>query len=175
MEVKVLVKKGDITKENVDAIVNPSNSFGVMGGGVAYAIKQKGGVIIEEEAKSKAPIPVGEAILTGGGKLKSRYVIHASTMEHPAERIGVANIRMGVGAALMCAHTNHLHSISFPGMGTGVGSVPSADAAKCMTQEINHFCKETPNSTLHRIFLVAYSDELYDAFEKCVNPNLATK
>lgn len=175
MEIEVVVKKGDITKENVDAIVNPSNSFGVMGGGVAYAIKQNGGVIIEEEAKAKAPIPVGEAILSGGGKLKSRYVIHASTMEHPAERIGVANIRMAVRAALMCAHTNCLHSISFPGMGTGVGGVPSVDAANCMMQEINHFCKENSNSTLHRIFLVAYSDELYDAFEKCVNLIPATK
>jgi len=96
-------------------------------------------------------------------------------MEHPAERIGVANIRMVVRAALICAHTNRLYSISFPGMGTGVGGVPSADAARCMVQEINHFCKETPTSTLQRIFLVAYSDELYDAFEKCVNPTPETK
>jgi len=68
MEIEIVIKKGDITKENVDAIVNPSNSFGVMGGGVAYAIKRNGGDAVEEEARSKAPIPVGKPILSGGGK-----------------------------------------------------------------------------------------------------------
>ena len=62
MPLKVVVKAGDITREKVDAVVNPANSFGSMGGGCAQAIKAAGGEEIEKEAISKGPTPVGMAI-----------------------------------------------------------------------------------------------------------------
>ncbi|MCM8763108.1 MAG: macro domain-containing protein, partial [Candidatus Omnitrophica bacterium] len=77
-EIKVI--EGDITDLAVDAIVNAANNKLVMGGGVAGAIKKKGGKEIEEEAVKKGPIKIGEAIETKAGRLKAKYVIHAATM-----------------------------------------------------------------------------------------------
>ncbi len=76
----VSVVPGDITELKVDAIVNPANSSGSMGGGVALAIKRKGGQVVEDEAVAQAPIPVGGAVLTTGGRLPCRFVIHAPTI-----------------------------------------------------------------------------------------------
>ncbi|RLE47642.1 MAG: macro domain-containing protein, partial [Candidatus Methanomethylicota archaeon] len=85
-------------------------------GGVAGAIKRVGGVEIELEARKHAPIPVGEAIFTGAGKLKAKYVIHAPTMERPAMKIGIENVRLAMRAALKCAESLGLRSIAFPGL-----------------------------------------------------------
>src|SRR5687767_426537 len=76
----VRVVQADITTLAVDAIVNAANSQLWMGGGVAGAIKRAGGEEIEREAVARGPIEVGEAILTSGGRLPARYVIHAATM-----------------------------------------------------------------------------------------------
>jgi O-acetyl-ADP-ribose deacetylase (regulator of RNase III) len=155
----ILVKKGDITKEKCDAIVNPANSLGVMGGGVALAIKRAGGKSIEKEAMKKAPIPVGGAIATKAGKLKCRYVIHSPTMRRPAMRIPLNNVRLAVRAALKLAKELGIKSIAFPGMGTGVGGVRAEDAAKIMVEE----CKKFDNLEIR---LVAFDDELYRAFKE---------
>ncbi len=130
MKIKVL--KGDLTELEVDAIVNPANSLGYMGGGVAGAIKRKGGEEIEKEAVEKAPIPVGKAIATTSGRLKCRYVIHAPTMERPAMRISVDNVEKATRAAFELAKSMKLKSIALPGMGTGVGGVKEEDAARAM-------------------------------------------
>ncbi len=130
MKIKVL--KGDLTELEVDAIVNPANSLGYMGGGVAGAIKRKGGREIEEEAVKKAPIKVGSAVATTSGKLKCRYVIHAPTMERPAMRISVDNVEKATRAAFELAKSMKLKSIALPGMGTGVGGVKEEDAARAM-------------------------------------------
>src|ERR671935_1667389 len=74
------VLQGDLTECAVDAIVNAANNHLWMGAGVAGAIKRKGGQVIEAEAVRQGPIPVGEAVVTGGGSLKARYVIHAAAM-----------------------------------------------------------------------------------------------
>ena len=74
------VLHGDITACTVDAIVNAANNYLWMGAGVAAAIKRTGGQVIEDEAVRQGPIPVGEAVVTGGGLLKARYVIHAAAM-----------------------------------------------------------------------------------------------
>ena len=130
MKIKAL--KGDLTELDVDAIVNPANSLGYMGGGVAGAIKRKGGREIEEEAVKKSPIKVGSAVATTSGKLKCRYVIHAPTMERPAMRIGVDNVEKATRAAFELAKSMKLKSIALPGMGTGVGGVKEEDAARAM-------------------------------------------
>ena len=67
----------DITEQPVDAIVNAANSQLILGGGVAGAIRRKGGPAIQTECNKKAPIDVGQAVLTTGGDLKAKYVIHA--------------------------------------------------------------------------------------------------
>jgi len=77
MEISVV--QGSLLEVQADAIVNPANSLGLMGGGVAGVIKRFGGEEIEKEAVSKAPIPVGSAVLTSAGKLPFKGVIHAPT------------------------------------------------------------------------------------------------
>ncbi len=158
--IEVLIE--DITKLSVDAIVNPANSLMIMGGGVAGAIKRVGGVEIEEEARRYAPVPVGKAIATTGGRLKARYVIHAPTMERPAMRIGIKNVELATRAALEKAEELEIESIAFPGMGTGVGGVPYEEAAKTMVRTIlEHIDRGTK---LRRILLVAIDPELAHAF-----------
>jgi O-acetyl-ADP-ribose deacetylase (regulator of RNase III) len=163
MPPKVVVKAGDITREQVDAIVNPANSFGSMGGGCAYAIKKAGGSEIEAEAISKGPTPVGLAVETSAGRLPARYVIHAPTMENPAESIDKDNVRAATYAALRKAKDMGIRSLAFPGMGTGIGGVPKKEAAAAMLAEIKRFAAEE-KSLLESIVLVAFDKELENAF-----------
>jgi O-acetyl-ADP-ribose deacetylase (regulator of RNase III) len=162
--IKISVERGDITEQQVDAIVNPANSHGWMGGGVAGAIKRKGGVEIEKEAVAKAPIPVGKAAITTAGKLKAKYVIHAPTMERPAEPIPIENVRLATRAALQCADKNMLRRISIPGMGTGVGGIPKGEGAKAMVEVVKKFRA----LSLEEVILIGFDDELVDEFKKAL-------
>lgn len=164
------VIKGDITRVNYEAIVNPANSYLVMGGGVAGAIKRAGGKEIENEARRFAPIPVGEAVITGAGKLLAKYVIHAPTMERPAMRTTLEKVRLATRAALKKAEERGIKEIAFPGMGTGVGGVSPYDAAIVMVKEITDFLSHSKSIT--KAGLVAYDDVLYDAFIKALKKYL---
>lgn len=159
MQIKII--KGDITNIDVDAIVNPSNSYGFMGGGVAGFIKSIGGEEIQDEAVANAPIPVGYAIITTGGKLKCK-VIHASTMEQPAQKINAGNVREAMRAALECAEENKVSCIACPGLGTGVGGVDKKVAAKAMIMEIKRF----KGKYLQMVVLIDMNDDLVKAWEE---------
>lgn len=167
---KIKVIKGDITSLNVDAIVNAANSYGQMGGGVAGAIKKQGGIEIEKEAISKAPIPIGSAILTTAGKLKAKHVIHAPTMLQPASLIDINNVREATRAALKCADENNLKIIAIPSMGTGVGGVPKEKAAKAIVEEIKKFKAKS----LKEVILVGYEEEMFREFEKAIKENYSS-
>jgi len=170
--VRIVVATGDITKQEVDAIVNPANSRLIMGGGVAGAIKRVGGEEIEDEAVKHAPVPVGEAVATGAGKLKAKYVIHATTMERPAMSIGKRNVSLSVKGALKCAEGLEIRSIAFPGMGTGVGGLSLEEAARTMVNEAKeHIDKHT---TLKQIVFIGFKEDLTHAFERIVKEALAT-
>ena len=170
--VRIVVLTGDITKQEVDAIVNPANSLLVMGGGVAGAIKRVGGKEIEDEAVEHAPVPVGEAVATAAGRLKAKYVIHAPTMERPAMRISERNVGLSVRGALKCAEGLEIRSIAFPGMGTGVGGLSLEEAARAMVNKVKeHIDKGT---TLKQIVLIGFKEDLTHAFERAVNELLAT-
>ena len=155
------VKLGDITSIQCDAIINPANSYGYMGGGVAGAIKRKGGTEIEKEAISKAPIKVGNAISTTAGNLPNRYVIHAPTMERPAMRIGIENVEKATYAAFNLGLKLNVKSIAIPGMGTGVGQVSEIDSAKVIVK----IAKEFENK-FEKIILVDYNKSMIDAFNR---------
>lgn len=161
---KIEIIKGDITEVEADAIVNPANSYGKMGGGVALAIKNRGGKEIEKEAMSKAPIDIGDAISTTAGKLKARYVIHAPTMKKPSQPTDIETIKKATSAALEEALRLKVSSVAFPGMGTGVGGLPKEKAAKSMIEVMKKFLERKGKKI--KIILVAYDDELYNAFKK---------
>lgn len=135
----ITLHKGDITQVHCDAIVNPANSLGYMGGGVAGALKRAGGIVIEQEARKQAPIPLGTAIVTQAGSLPCTFVIHAPTMEQPAMRIGIQNILKATKAALKQAEKLRITRVALPGMGTGVGGVTSEQAAQVMSPILLEF------------------------------------
>ncbi|MGH7233164.1 MAG: macro domain-containing protein, partial [Nitrospiraceae bacterium] len=77
MSLQITVVHGSILDVDVDVIVNAANSLGIMGGGVAGVIKRAAGHEVDEEARRQAPIPVGRAIMTSGGKTHFKGIIHA--------------------------------------------------------------------------------------------------
>lgn len=160
----IIVEKRDITRLSCDAIVNPANSFGYMGGGVAGAIKRAGGIEIEQEAVSKAPIQVGSAVETTAGSLPCRYVIHAPTMEQPAMRTNEEKIRKATKAAFLIAKKLGVKRIAFPGMGTGVGGVKPKDAARAMMEIAKEFMND-----FEEIIFVDVNDEMVNAWKKELN------
>lgn len=157
----IVVKRGDITQLSCDAIVNPANSFGYMGGGVAGAIKRIGGNEIEREAVSKAPIRVGSAIATTAGTLPCKYVIHAPTMKHPAMRINVNNVKQATRAALKLGVELNLKTIAIPGMGTGVGRVPVEDAAEAIVTIAKEF-----KDKFEKIILIDRNKDMVESFDR---------
>ncbi|OIO22454.1 hypothetical protein AUJ65_06110 [Candidatus Micrarchaeota archaeon CG1_02_51_15] len=165
--VYVRVRRGDLTKTVADALVNPANSRGVMGGGVAAALKTAGGERIERDAMACAPIAVGKAIVTSGGSLLCRYVIHAPTMVNPSEKIHVKAVAQAVNAALREATRANCSSIAFPGMGTGVGGINAPDAGHAMASAIKFFIAREKTS-LKEIILIAFDEELERAFEQAI-------
>jgi len=163
-EIKVI--QGDITELKVDAIVNPANNKLVMGGGVAGAIKRKGGKEIEEEAMKKGPIKVGEAIYTSSGKLPCQYVIHTATMALDF-KTDELKIRQASKSALEVAEKLKIESIAFPALGCGVGGFPYLASAKIMAQEVFRHLREN-KSSLKEIIFCLYDKEAYEVFQKGV-------
>lgn len=161
---EVRVEKGSLLDVEADVIVNPANSHGYMGGGVAGVIRRFGGEEIEREAVSKAPIPVGKAVLTTAGKLKFKGVIHAPTMEEPAMRTSEEKVRKATRAALELADQLCFRSIAMPGMGTGVGRVPKKVAARAMVDEIRKF---NP-ACLEEVILVDLDEDLVEEWNKAL-------
>ena len=163
---RLRIVEGDLTSLRVGAILNPANSYGIMGGGVAGAIRKKGGSVIEKDAVAKAPIPIGEAVATSAGSLPARFVVHAPTMARPAERTDVENVRQATLAALECAEQVGAKEIAFPGMGTGVGGVEPDLAAQAMVEVARDF----QSKNLQEVIFVAFGQELKKAFEKALGP-----
>jgi len=190
MEIKINSKKiklylGDITTMEADAIVNAANNHLYMGGGVAGAIKRKGGKIIEDEAVSKGPIPVGEAVVTNAGKLKAKYVIHAAGMALDF-KTDETKIRNAAKNALKRADELRIKSIAFPSsgkaegfskdarksashfsvasIGTGVGGFPAEKAAEIMLNIVKEHLKG--KTCLETVVFALYTKEVYEAFEK---------
>jgi O-acetyl-ADP-ribose deacetylase (regulator of RNase III) len=163
INMEIELYKGDITKLDVEAIVNPADSYISMGGGLAKAILDAGGEIIRKEAQKYTPVKVGEAIITSAGNLPAKYVIHAPTMETPGET-SVENVRLAMTAVLECAEINNIRELAVPGLGTGVGGVEYKEAANVMVSIARGF---EPKS-IERLIFVAYDDKLYDVFKNAL-------
>jgi len=163
-EIKIV--KGDITALKADAIINAANNELVMGGGVAGAIKRKGGQSVEDEAVKKGPIEIGEAVATSAGKLPAKFVIHAATMgmDFATDEI---KIRNSCRNSLTVAEELKISSVAFPALGCGVGGFPLLAAAKIMSQEVYRHLRET-KSNLKEIIFCLYDQEAFDIFNKGV-------
>jgi O-acetyl-ADP-ribose deacetylase (regulator of RNase III) len=158
---QIHIAKADITEMAVDAIVNPANSLGIMGGGVAGAMSRKGGPSIQKEAMSLAPIAVGAAVVTTAGRLWAKYIIHAPTMEEPGTKVGVENARRAARAALIAAALRGFDVIAIPGLGTGLGGLDPAEAARAMVDELRAHRQPKPVT----VYLVDTNDDILACLE----------
>jgi O-acetyl-ADP-ribose deacetylase (regulator of RNase III) len=160
---RISLHRGDITELQSDAIVNAANNALWMGAGVAGAIKRAGGKVIEDEAVKKGPIPVGEAVVTGAGALKAKYVIHAAVMG-PDLVTDADKIRSATENALRRAEELGVKTVAFPALGTGVGRFSHAEAARVMIDSVTRHL--AGGSGLDAVIFVLYGDEAYQAFER---------
>lgn len=160
---KVVIQQGDLTDIDADAIVNAANNDLQLGGGVAGAIRRKGGEEIQRECDAIGSISVGYAAITGGGKLKARYVIHAASMQLGG-RTTAANLGNSVAHSLRIASERGLKTIAFPAVGTGIAGFPIEECASIMLHEAaQHLKTET---SLEKIYFVLFDDRACDVFTR---------
>jgi len=155
--------QGDITELDTEAIVNAANASLIMGGGVAGAIRRKGGPSIQEECNRIGGTSVGEAVITGAGDLKAKYVIHAV-----GPRYGEGNedekLKNATLNALKRAQEKRMRSIALPAISTGIFGFPLERAAKIMVEMVKDFLI-TPSS-LKLIIFALFDKQAYDTFAK---------
>ena len=155
------VATGDITQLTVDAIVNPANSLGIMGGGIGGTLRRQGGEVIQQAAMQAAPIAIGAALVTTAGQLPAKNVIHVPTMEEPGMKIGAENVRRAARAALIAADRNNFKVIAIPGIGTDLGDVPIDEAARAIVEEVRAHRRPNPET----IYLVDTNEDMLFSFE----------
>ena len=163
---KVTLKKGDITDEKTDAIVNAANSSLLGGGGVDGAIHRKGGPAILRECKrirrGKYPdgLPAGQAVITTGGDLKARYVIHTvGPIWHGGDRGEEKLLAECYRNCLRIAIKYDLKSISFPSISTGAYRYPIEKASKIALKTVKDYLEEF-DRLKHIIFVLFSEDDL---------------
>jgi len=160
---RITIVQGDLTEQEVDAIVNAANNDLQLGGGVAGAIRRKGGPAIQAECNRIGPIPLGEAAVTTAGNLPARYVIHAASMALGG-RTTEANLRASTRNSLLRAKELGLETIAFPAIGTGIAGFPMRRCAEVMLEEaLEHLRGET---SLKEVRFVLYDRPAYETFRE---------
>jgi O-acetyl-ADP-ribose deacetylase len=160
---RVELTRGDITQETVDAIVNAANSSLLGGGGVDGAIHRAGGPAILEECRrirdSQGPLPPGEAVMTGAGRLPCRHVIHTVgpvwTGGHNGEALTLARCYRN---SLALAAARGLRSVAFPSISTGAYGYPVPDAAAVALAAVHEVLEAGSPVELVRFVLFSDSD-----------------
>lgn len=159
---ELILVEGDITEMDVDAVVNAANSALKLGGGVAGAIRRKGGPAIQAECDRIGGTPVGTAVITGGGKLRARHVIHAvgpQMGEGDEER----KLASAVRSSLEVAEGAHLRTVAFPAISTGIYGYPLADAARVMLRCVMEYL--SGGTRLRAVTFCLFGREAYEAFD----------
>ena len=157
----VEVNQGDITEMDTDAIVNAANAQLILGAGVAGAIKTKGGPRIQEECDAIGGTFVGGAVITTGGNLKARHVIHAV-----GPRMGEGNedekLKNATLNSLNVADDNNLTSITFPPISTGIFGFPKERCAEIMLGTVIDYLKG--DTRIKRVVFCLHGASSYDIF-----------
>ena len=160
---RVIVKTGDLTKEDADAIVNAANSTLLGGGGVDGAIHAAGGPQIKEECReirrTRFPggLPAGEAVITSGGDLTAKYVIHTVGPIYGADAETQAELLADCYKnSLALAVEKGLQTIAFPSVSTGAYGYPKDEAARIASRAISDFLSEDDH--IRQVRLVFFSE-----------------
>ncbi len=163
----LVLRHGDITREDTDAIVNAANSSLLGGGGVDGAIHRAGGPAILEECKAiraaRGGCPTGEAVVTGGGNLKARYVIHTvGPVWHGGKTQEESLLRQAYTNSLGLARSLALHSLSFPSISTGVYGFPIDRASRIAFAAVSDFVSS--NQVQWEVRFIVFSEDDYHVY-----------
>lgn len=153
--------QGDITECDVDGVVNAANKELTLGSGVAGAILKKGGAAISIECARKGPVHVGEAVITNGGDLKARFVIHAVGPRW-GEGDEDEKLRSAVYRAMRVADQNSLRSMAIPAISCGTFGFPVRRAAEILLNTVVRYLHHT--SSLKYVYVVLLDKPTHDLF-----------
>ena len=160
---KIRLIQGDITELSTDVVVNAANSQLILGGGVAGAIKRKGGPTIQEECHKIGETFVGGAVITTGGNLRAKNVIHAV-----GPRMGEGNeddkLKNATLNSLRLMDDNKLKSIAFPAISTGIFGYPINRCSKIMIATVKDYL--SGNTQINEVIFCLYTNSDFKVFEK---------
>ena len=172
MKEKIFLLQGDITKQNVEAIVNAANSSLMGGGGVDGAIHRAGGPSILDDCRKiiarQGSCKTGEAVITNAGNLPAKYVIHTvgpvwnNGNNNEAEKL--SNCYKN---SLQLAVENNISSIAFPNISTGIYGFPKKEAAVIAIKTVSNFLKK--NSTIQKVSFVCFDEENFSIYKKIID------
>ena len=159
---RIVLREGDITDQEVDAIVNAANSDLILGAGVAGAIRQKGGPSIQEECDRIGPIAVGDAAVTGAGNLPARFVIHAAGMP-PGGVATEESVRSSMRRSLELAREKQCRTVAVPAIGAGIAGFPLQRCAEILLEEARAHLEA--GGGVEEIRFVLFGEPTYRVFE----------
>ena len=158
------VVQGDITQEDTEAIGNAANSALAGGGGVDGAIHRAGGPSIMSELKAKYKgCPTGSAVITGGGNLKAKYVIHAVGPRYSGSPKDPELLSGAYRKSLELCSQNKISSIAFPSISTGIYGYPVEEGSKVALKTVTEYLKDHPEIKLVRFVL--FDSNTYRVYE----------
>lgn len=166
-DTRIVLLKGDLTEQTTEAVVNAANSGLLGGGGVDGAIHRAGGPKILEECKliraKQGGCPTGEAVITSGGNLKAKYVIHTvGPVWHGDNAKESTLLRNAYYNSLLLAKENNIKTISFPSISTGAYRYPVEQAAETALRTVIDFARE---EAIDEIRFVLFSDSDYEKYK----------
>jgi O-acetyl-ADP-ribose deacetylase (regulator of RNase III) len=159
---RIVLREGDITNQEVDAIVNAANSDLILGAGVAGAIRQRGGPSIQEECDRIGPIEVGGAAVTGAGNLPARFVIHAAGMP-PGGGATEESVRSSMRRSLELAREKQCRTVAVPAIGAGIAGFPLQRCAEILLEEARAHLEA--GGGVEEIRFVLFGEPTYRVFE----------
>ena len=163
---EIHVEQGDLTDYDVDAIVNAANNDLILGGGLAGAIRKRGGPTIQAECDRHGPVRIGEAAITTAGDLPARYIIHQASMGLGG-RTTSESLRNSTRAVLTLADQNGIKTLAFPATGTGIAGFPLRDCAEIMLREVQERLSE--GTQLTDVYFVLFDDPARTVFERVLD------
>eukprot|EP00118_Oscarella_pearsei_P007857 m.39438 g.39438 ORF g.39438 m.39438 type:complete len:746 (+) comp32742_c0_seq1:448-2685(+) len=171
---QITVKRGDLTAEKTDAIVNAANENLKHGGGVAKAISDAGGKTIQKESdqitKEKGGyVPTGQAVYTKGGNLPCKWVIHAVAphwSHRDTETYTLAKLKQTCRSALALANDLHVRSVAIPGLGSGIYGIPKSKCAATLFAATEQYFEQSPYSSITDVVFINIDGETVAAFHK---------
>src|SRR5579859_3365714 len=165
---RVSLIEGDITKLQVDAIVNAANTSLLGGGGVDGAIHRAGGPAILAECRTLGGCPTGQARITNAGNLPAKHVIHAvGPVWHGGDHGEAALLASAYRSSLAIAEDYRLRSVAFPSISTGAYRYPMEEAAQIAIKAVTEFLESAVS--VHDVTFVLFGDRAMAAYDRVLD------